>query len=91
MKAHYVFVFMLLSLTACDSSSVRAGTDSGEKVPVFTETIKEKVETANDQGIGAAGHQAFLGQVTCRHIGGFQHCHFGTCPQGETWVKNGCP
>ncbi len=89
MKAHYVFVFILLSLTAYGSSA-QAGTD-GEKVPAFTETIKEKVETANDQVIGAAGHLAFLGQVTCRHIGGFQHCHYGTCPAGETWVKDGCP
>ncbi len=44
-------------------------------------------------GVGAAGYKAFVVQkVTCRHIGGFQDCHWGTvCPQGETWVKKGCP
>lgn len=51
MKAHYVFVLILLSLTACDGSSLRAKTDSGEKVQAFTETIEEKFGTANDQVI----------------------------------------
>lgn len=69
MKAHYVFVFILASLTACDGSSVQVETESKTFKPLAHESSQREDKDQLDGPVAELRGQAAAGSCQQRTCG----------------------